>query len=725
MKLRVCIFFLLFSQLSFTQNCDIDQISHLVEKKQYALVYSILDNLQNCNSISKRNMEWAQYQQAFCALELFNEEAQFRLEQYLSNYPYGRFRKEAYLNLSKLHFRNTEFEKVIAKLSNISIYDLEFEEEAMYYFRLGYSYFVLDKYEEAKIAFFDLKNIKFTYTDLTTYCLAHMAYAEGNFATALVGFEKLLTTPKLGIISKYYITHIYYYQKQYQKLLDFAQPLLDNSYNPKRDDELKRLIGNAYFALGKYTSSIDYLESYLSDKSNTLERAEKYQLGLAYFEIEDFEKASSFFEDILEDKDSLSQFAAHQLAQSYLKNNQKTKAINAFKYASSIKCTLQEDAAFNYVKLIFENHSSYDNAIESIEEFTEKYPLSANIAYVQDLLIKAFTSTKDYQSAVNKLSALNSMSYPQQEVYQKLTYYLAAEHLVNKRIEESINWFNKSIKFPVNNNLLALSHYWKAEAYYLLEDYQQSIESFKIFNTKDGAFLLEEYANSHYSLAYAYFQSNKFKEAIIWFRKYVRESTSNDKLTDAYLRLGDAYYMTRDYNRAQEFYALAEQSGAFDVDYSIHQQIQCFGLTNQLNMKRTALNQLISDYPNSPYNDDAMLNLSTMFLNEDRQEESVQLLKKLIKKHPQSTLVKTALLKLGLNFYNENQSDSAIFYFQKVINNYPNSSESKEALTAYKNASIESGDVKSYFNYIVELSDVSVDVASKDSISYEAQKICT
>ena len=89
------------------------------------------------------------------------------------------------------------------------MFDLEFHEEAIYYFRLGYSYFSLNKYEEAKLAFFDIKSISFTYSELTTYCLSHMAYEEGNYATALEGFQQLIITPTLGIISKYYITHIY------------------------------------------------------------------------------------------------------------------------------------------------------------------------------------------------------------------------------------------------------------------------------------------------------------------------------------------------------------------------------------------------------------------------------------------------------------------------------------------------------------------------------------
>ena len=360
--------------------------------------------------------------------------------------------------------------------------------------------------------------------------------------------------------------------------------------------------------------------------------------------------------------------------------------------------------------------------LRAIEQFLKDYPESIHTDYVQDLLIKAFTSTNDYQAAVDKLSSLKNMTLPQQQVYQKLSYYLAAEHFVNKRYEESISWFDKTIQYPINNTLFSLAYYWKGEAYYHLEDYTNAIQSFDLFNVKDGSFLLEEYKQSQYSLAYAYYQSKRYKDAILWFRKFVKSSNDEDKLTDAYLRLGDAYYMSNDYARAQEFYALAEESGSFDMDYSIFQQIQCFGLTNQRDKKRTALIQLIANYPQSLYNDDAMLNLSSMYLNEDRQEESVALLSDLIKKHPQSVLVKTALLKLGLNFYNESISDSAVYYFKTVIEKYPNTKESKEALIAYKNVSIESGDVKSYFDYVGQLSNVSVDIASKDSISYEASE---
>ena len=372
MKCNVFIFFLLVSQFSFAQNCDVQPIKHLMQNHQFALVYSLSEELKDCD-LSESDKEWIHYNQAKSSLELFNREAEFRLKKYLEEYPYGKYNRQAYLGLAKLHFRNKDYEKVIAKLSNINHYDLKPNEVAMYYFRLGYSFFNLKKYQDAKLAFSNIESIPFIYSELTNYCLSHIAYEEGNYAVALQGFEKLINTPSLGIISKYYITHIYYFQERYKDLLDFAKPLLENSYNPKRDQELKRLIGDAHFALGNFQESINYLEDYLLENSaNTLNRVEKYQLGLAYFELNEYQKAASQFEDILINKDSLSQFAAHQLGQCYILQDRKLLAINAFKYASEINFdfNLKEDAAFNKVKLIFEKQSSFENAIES-EQYSE------------------------------------------------------------------------------------------------------------------------------------------------------------------------------------------------------------------------------------------------------------------------------------------------------------------------------------------------------------------
>ena len=141
---------------------------------------------------------------------------------------------------------------------------------------------------------------------------------------------------------------------------------------------------------------------------------------MEYFELQYYSKAAIQIEEIYLNEDSISQIAAHQLGQCYLLMDEKPLAVNAFKYASAINFDydLKEDAAFNFVKLIYEQQSTYNDAVESIEQFMQDYPQSVHIEYVRDLLIKAYTTTKDFQTAVDKLSALDIMSPTQQQVFQ-------------------------------------------------------------------------------------------------------------------------------------------------------------------------------------------------------------------------------------------------------------------------------------------------------------------
>lgn len=721
MKLRIGILFLFLSQLLHAQQCNLEHIENLLRQNQFALAYSECERFNFCENRTGKQTERVRFLQALSAFELFNDEAEFRLKSYLIDYPFGSFRNQARLMLSKFHYRNKNYSKAVEQMNLVSARDLNTDEEAMFYFRLGYSYFELGQFENAQWAFFDLKTVKFTYTDLMTYCLGHIAYEEGNYATALIYFEDLLETPKLGIISSYYISHIYYYQRRYQDLIDFALPLLEKQYNAKRDKELLRLLGNAYYGLKKYKQSISYFDQYqLTD--NTLERTEKFHYAEANYYLQNYDKAVGSFEELLTENDSLSQFAAHKLAKTYLKLDEKLLAINAFRYASSFNFdyAIKEDAAFNEVKLVCEVKNSLEDEIEKIEFFIDDYPLSIHLDYVKSLLIKAYTSTKNYKIAEEKLSELKTLSFEQKQAYQKLNYLLALQSYIRGDFSNSINRFEKALEYDLNPNISVNSQYWLAEAHYQLGQYSDAIQHFKTFQMRTGAYEIKEFSESHYSLAYAHFKLNNFSQSITWFRKYVKKTKDNNRLTDAYLRLGDAYYMTRDFNRSNEYYKQAEDVGSFDIDYSLYQQSICLGLIQQLEKKQSILNRLIIEFPNSIYHDDALLSLSNIYLNNGKENESLQLLFDLIENHPNSPLIKKATLNIGLNYYNDDKLDFAVEQFKKVIEGYPNSTEAKEALVAFKNLSVESGDVSNYFNYIDRLSNVVVEVASKDSISYEA-----
>ena len=195
-------------------------------------------------------------------------------------------------------------------------------------------------------------------------------------------------------------------------------------------------------------------------------------------------------------------------------------------------------------------------------------------------------------------------------------------------------------------------------------------------------------------------------------------------MNDACLRVGDSYFMKKQYMRAVDFYAQAENTAVFDVDYSIFQQAICYGLSRKIAKKKAALSQLINEYTTSPYIDDAKFALADIHFSNGLQEEGLLLMKDVVDNHPFSPLVKTALLKLGLYHYNTDNTSQAAANFKRVIEDYPATSEAAEALVGLKNVYVESGDVKSYFAYVEGLSNVVLVLLLKILFLLKLQKCC-
>ena len=112
-----------------------------------------------------------------------------------------------------------------------------------------------------------------------------------------------------------------------------------------------------------------------------------------------------------------------------------------------------------------------------------------------------------------------------------------------------------------------------------------------------------------------------------------------------------------------------------------------------------------------------------LFLNEGNMDEGFKLMKDIVNNHPFSPFLKRALLKLGVYHYSLSNSSESIINFKRVIEEFPGSIESTEALEGLKNVYIDIGDISSCFNYVKQLSGVSVNSLAKDSITYQAAEI--
>ena len=285
----------------------------------------------------------------------------------------------------------------------VDTYNLTQEEKDEYNFKLGYSYFRINKTDDASRTFAEIKDRQNKYQNPAIYYYSHIAYSKKNYQAALEGFKKLMNDPKYGNLAPYYVVQIYYIQGKYDELLKIAPKLIDSA-KTKKGAEIARITGESYFRTGKYKEAIPYLVKYRENVENGITtREDDYDLAYAYYKTEDYKKAVKQFEKVAIKDDSLSQNSNYHIADCYLKTARNSLHVMLFWLASKLSFdkNIQEDALYNYCKLSYELAlNPYNEAITSIQKFIKTYPHSAKDDEMYSYLVTIYLTTKNYKDAL-------------------------------------------------------------------------------------------------------------------------------------------------------------------------------------------------------------------------------------------------------------------------------------------------------------------------------------
>ncbi len=680
----------------------------------------IIDQIEDPNSEIKIN---AQYYKAICALELFHPDSEVLLSSFIDQHPLHPKQSIASFQMGNLQYRNRKYEDALAWYEKVDMFDLDMQQKEEYTFKRGYSFFTLEDYENAKRLLFDIRNPGSVYYAPALYYYGHIAYMEQNYETAFRSFKKLVDDSNFGPIVPYYITHIYYLQGRYNELLEYAPPLLEEA-STRRASEIARLIGDAYYSKKQYVEAIPYLEDYRRQTSERLTRDDYYQLAYSYYSIEDCEKARGYFERIIKGEDSLAQNAYFLLADCYLKTGDKRAARNAFRaaYGMDFIPKIKQDALFNYAKLSYElSYSPFNEAIISFKKYIEDYPDSPRISEAYEYLTDLFLTTRNYRDAMTSMEKVEINTPRLKQAYQRIAYYRGVELFNNGDFNGSIDYFNRSLKYPDNNTIRAQCIYWTGNAYYRMEDYDKAIEYQKRFLITPGAFDLNKYNRANYNIGYAYFKKKEYEDAITSFRKFIaKEDEDSRLLNDAYLRIGDSYFITKNYRNAIDYYDRALETDILDSDYALFQKAVALGAIGNFRAKANSLHRFLQEYPGSNYLADAKYELANTYMMMDDSNQALIYYSDVINDHPRSSYVKRAMLKKGLIYYNDFKDDKALEQLKNVVDNYPGTEQSQEALETMRMIYVNLDRVDEYVKYTENLGIADLTVAQQDSLTYIA-----
>jgi TolA-binding protein len=646
------------------------------------------------------------------------------LTDYLKQYPTTVHYNEICFMIGSSYFRLDNYQQAVVWFSKVELNNLSVTEQEDYAYQLGYSCTETENYTEAERLFHLLKNKSTNYRDAATYYLGYLNYSKLYYKESLAYFNEVKNNPDFRPDVLYYIAQISFAQGHYSQVVSEGKNLLDNYSKHKYNANTERIIGLSYFEEGDYPNTVKYLGEFLNNQSGA-DTKDLYALGLACFYQNKYAEAITALNKCNPADNALGQNIYLHLGQSYLKQNDAQKAMMAFQSASRMDydAEAKEAALYNYAMLLHQNSvSAFGESVTALENFINNYPYSMYADKVNSALVAVYLTTKDYDTALASIAKIKNPDVKIREAQQKIFYYIGTVNFTNSKYPDAIQYFTKAISagnYAVTEKNEAI--YWRGESYYKSENYDKASADFRSYINSDAkSDNLSKLAL--YNLAYCAFNQKQYSAAQTGFLRYITSETAQSPvLADAYARLGDCYFFNRRFAEAENAYNRAVSIAPQKGDYALFQKGYVLGLQKDYTGKITQMNNLISEYPESPYLPDAIYEKGRACVLMENTAQAIVTYQELISRFPESSNARKAGLQIGLLYFNDNQPEKSADAYKKVITKYPGSEEAKTAIQDLKSVYFDLNDVNGYAEYVKSLGDAArFDVTEQDSLTYFA-----
>ena len=369
---------------------------------------------------------------------------------------------------------------------------------------------------------------------------------------------------------------------------------------------------NAAELLNKYLDQHPYTPFW--DKTNCM-------LGMLLFEKKKYDKAQKYFE---------------QVNDRNLSTNERTD----FMFSKG------------YTYLQTKNYPQALAVFKELKSMNTRYNLSATYyyAYTEYTLGNYAVALPEFLKIENNEAYKNIVPY-----YIVQIYYSQKEYdKLNDRAEELLK------NNPENKNNAEVYRIM-GEIAYRKHDYKKAISYLKSYEKIFPQVL----RNDMYLLGLSYFQTGDYSNTVKYLSK---ATTEKDEMSEnAYLHLGNSYVKLKDIANARMAY---EASLRTNFNKTVREEalynyaLTTFQTTSAFGESVKAFEQLLKEFPDSKYTDEAYDYMTSAYLTTKNYEAAYQSLQKI--KQPNSKLLETKqylLYQIGTEAFMQNKLDKAIDYF--------------------------------------------------------------
>ena len=635
------------------------------------------------------------------------------VEKFVAEYPDSWLVPEAWATAGDHYFFSARYGDALRAYSHVPDDALDTERSLDITYRQGYSLLRVGRWSDAESRFNRLQNSA-PYRTAGTFYNAYTQYAQGNYSTALDGFKSVKGNDELTQAAQYYICQINFVQGNYTQAISSGKQLLEqSSRNPATAQfggEMHRIVGEGEYQQGNDMQAATHIEKYLDAYESDPELTSLYILGVIDFRRSEWDAAIKHLSPVTVADDALAQSAWLYIGQAYLKTANLNMAAMAFERAMRMPFDqdTQETAFYNYALTQNDGgRTPFNRSIDYFEEFLNKYPNSRYADAVEDYLIDAYINGNDYPRALQSIERIKKPSKKVLQAKQRVLYGLGTQALANDRPAEAQKHLSQAYELgDFGDKIRWECSLWLAESQFRQGSYREAETSVARY-LRNARKTDVNYGVANYLAGYARFEQRKYDSARDPLATAATSASLDERTrADAYNRLGDTYYYTKQYSSAREAYAKAHSTCPSSAgDYALFQQALAAGLAKDHNSKIQLLDRMIDQYPASTLIPEAMLAKAEAQIAVGNNNGAINTYSDLNLQYPGSAQARAGLLQKAITQRNAGSEDDAIESYKQVITLYPKSDEAQVAGEDLKLIYSDRGQLTQYTAFMTSVPD--------------------
>ncbi|PQJ22959.1 tetratricopeptide repeat protein [Tenacibaculum sp. SG-28] len=604
-------------------------------------------------------------------------ESYFNLGKYEKAIPYlraykgtnGKWNNTDYYYLGYAYYKKKEYDNAITNFNKIIEGTNKVAQNA--YYHLGECYLELDKKGEALNAFKNASEMDFDskITESAWLNYAKLSYEQGNPYQSVPEVLKTYLT-KYPLATEHneiqnLLISSYVNQQDYQGALAYLKnnPAQQNTkviiqeismyrgiqlFNEQKIKEAQAYfktasgssniavadtanywLGETHYLLGDYEAALERF-FLVKNPSNKEFQQINYNIGYAHFKLQNYRDAAVYFESFLKsdiENSDLKDDTANRLGDSYYAERQYEKAVKA------------------YTKVIDDGG------------------IGADYAQYQIAMSKGFLG--DNSSKITNLETLVS-TFQNSQLVDDALFQIGNTYTTQKQVKEALKTYDKILLKHPNSNYIPSVLLRQGLLYYTANDNQKAIEKYKS--------VVKEYPNSSEAkqavtnLKNVYIDLGKVEEYAVWAKNIKFINVTNAELDNATYQAAENKFLENDTNAAIKGF----ENYLSRFPAGIHSLKANFFLAQSLKKVENLSSavpyyQYVTLQQKSEYTEEALVNLSKIYLDKEKWKEAIAVLQQLEQdaNYPQNRIFAQSNLMKGY-YLNENY-EKAIVYGDKIL----------------------------------------------------------